>query len=132
MSGDLELKVLGLAALLAVAQLLLYAVPANLQLSSRYLAGPRDEKRELKGIPARLQRAFLNHIEGLGLFTIAVVVVALRGASSPVTEGAAVIYLAARVAYIPAYGFGIRYVRSAIWGVGMVATVVMLIAGVSA
>ncbi len=121
-----ELHVLGWAAVLAVVQLFLFAVPANRELTSTYLAGPRDEKRELKGRTARLQRAFANHMEGLILFTIAVVVVVLGQASSPLTRGAAAVYLTARVLYVPAYALGLPWQRSAIWGVGFFATLAML------
>ncbi len=124
----LELQVLGWAALLAVVQLFLYAVPANMTLGSNYLAGPRDERRELTGRAARLQRAFNNHIEGLTLFTVAVVVVALGGKSSGFTEGCALAYLAARVAYVPLYATGANPWRSVVWGVGFFATVAMLVA----
>jgi uncharacterized MAPEG superfamily protein len=123
-----ELTVLALAALLAVVQLFLFAVPANLTIGSTYLAGPRDERRELKGRPARLQRAFNNHIEGLALFTAAAVVVSAGGQSTGFTAGCAWAYLGARVLYVPAYAFGWAPWRSAIWGVGFVATVLMLLA----
>ncbi|PKP63442.1 MAG: hypothetical protein CVT86_05195 [Alphaproteobacteria bacterium HGW-Alphaproteobacteria-8] len=122
-----ELTVLTLAALLAVAQLLLYAVPANRTLGSDYLAGPRDEKRVLTGTPARLQRAFLNHIEGLVLFTIAVVVVRLGAASTPFTNFCAWTYLVSRVIYVPLYAYGVPWLRSLVWAAGFLATVAMLI-----
>ena len=124
----IELTVLALAALLAVAQLFLFAIPANRELTSEYLAGPRDEKRELSPRTARLQRAFNNHMEGLLLFAIAVVAVVLGEKSSAVTGGAAVVYLLARVVYVPAYALGWNPGRSIIWGVGFVATLVMLLA----
>lgn len=123
-----ELTVLALAALLAVAQLFLFAVPANLMIGSTYLAGPRDQKRELSGRPARLQRAFNNHVEGLVLFTVAVVVVTAGGQATGFTAGCAWAYLAARVLYVPAYAYGWAPWRSVIWGVGFLATVLMLLA----
>jgi uncharacterized MAPEG superfamily protein len=123
-----ELTVLALAALWAVVQLFLFAIPANLTIGSDYLAGPRDEKRELTGRTARLQRAFNNHIEGLVLFTAAAVVVSLGGQSTAFTEACAWAYLAARVVYVPAYAYGWAPWRSAIWGVGFLATVAMLVA----
>lgn len=121
-----EVEVLAYATLLAVAQLLLFAIPANLQLGSGYLAGPRDERRELAGLTARLQRAFLNHIENLVLFTAAVVVVVLGEASSETTETAAWVYLAARIVYPAVYATGVPYVRSAVWAIGFAATLTML------
>jgi uncharacterized MAPEG superfamily protein len=122
-----EVTVLGWAVLLAVVQLALFAVPANRQLGPAYTAGPRDEKRELTGVPARLQRAFANHVEGLVLFTAAVAVVTLGEASTPVTRTAALLYLGARVFYVPAYALGAPYLRSLIWAVGFCATVTMVV-----
>ena len=37
-------------------------------------------------------------------------------------------YLAARIAYVPAYALGLRPWRSAIWGVGFFATLTLLLA----
>ncbi len=123
-----ELTVLVLAVLLAVAQLFLFAVPANLQIGSKYLAGPRDEGVKLQGRAARLQRAFQNHVEGLALFTPAALVVSVSGQSTAFTAACAWAYLLARVAYVPAYAYAWAPWRSAIWAVGLFATVFMLIA----
>ena len=122
-----EIKILGYAALLQFVQFVLMAVPVNLQLGPRYTAGSRDEQLQATGVPARFKRALENHFEGLILFTIAVVVVVLGDASSPQTETYAWTYLAARVLYVPAYASGVFMVRSMIWTVGFVATLLMLI-----
>jgi uncharacterized MAPEG superfamily protein len=122
-----EVQVLAAAVLLAAVQLVLFAVPANLQLGADWTAGPRDVQRSLTGVPARLQRAFANHIEGLVLFACAVVVVVLSRTQTPQTEVAALIYLLARIAYVPAYAAGIPYLRSVIWAVGFGATLSMVV-----
>lgn len=125
-----ELTALALAALLQVAQFVLFAVPANRELGVDYTSGPRDRPpaRPLSAVTGRLQRALNNHFEGLILFTIAVVVVTLADQSSPLTRAAAWTYLAARLLYIPAYALGWRPWRSAIWFAGFLATVTMLVA----
>ena len=125
-----ELTALALAGLLQFAQFALFAIPANLQLGTGYTASPRDRppSRQLSLVTARLQRALTNHFEGLILFTLAVVVVTLGNQSSPVTQYAAYIYLAARVLYVPAYALGLKPWRSAIWAVGFFATLTMIVA----
>ena len=125
-----ELTALTLAALLQTVQFLLYATPANLELGTKYTSGPRDMPlpRPLSLTTARLQRALNNHFEGLILFTIAVVVVTLGNQSSPVTVACGWTYLVARILYVPAYALGLSPWRSAIWGVGFFATVIMLVA----
>ncbi|WP_431300844.1 MAPEG family protein [Tabrizicola sp. BL-A-41-H6] len=125
-----ELTVLALAGLLQAAQYVVFALPANLELGTRYTAGPRDQapERPLSPVTGRLQRALNNHFEGLILFTLAVVVVTLGNQSTPLTQTAAWTYLVARVLYIPAYALGWQPWRSAIWAVGFFATVTMLVA----
>ena len=124
-----EIKVLGFAALLQFAQILLMAVPVNVQLGPAYTGGNRDEERRATGMAGRLKRAMDNHFEGLVLFTIAVVVVVLGDASSPFTEKCAWVYLVGRILYVPAYASGVFLVRSLIWGVSFAATLAMLWSG---
>lgn len=130
---NVELTVLALAGLLQAAQFILFALPANLELGTRYTAGPRDTApgKAMTIRTARLHRALNNHFEGLILFTLAVVVVTLGNQSSAVTQTAAWVYLAARILYVPAYAFGWRPWRSAIWGIGFLATVTMIVASLT-
>ena len=125
-----ELTALTLCGLLQFVQYALFLIPANLELGTGYTSSPRDRppSRQLSLRTARLQRAFTNHFEALILFTLAVVVVTLSGQSSMVTQIAAWVFFAARVVYVPAYAFGWRPWRSAIFGVGLLATLTMLIA----
>ena len=125
-----ELTALALAGLLQVAQYALFALPANIELGTGYTSSPRDRppSRAMSVRTARMQRAMNNHFEGLILFTLAVVVVTLSQQSTQVTQTAAWAYLAARLLYVPAYVLGWRPWRSAIWGVGFLATVTMLVA----
>ncbi|MBN2631311.1 MAG: MAPEG family protein [Rhodobacteraceae bacterium] len=125
-----ELTALALAGLLQAVQFLIFAIPANMELGTKYTAGPRDRapERPLSTMAGRLQRALNNHFEGLILFTLAVVVVTLGQQSTALTQGAAWVYLIARVLYVPAYAFGLRPWRSVIWGVGFLATLIMIIA----
>ncbi|WP_300036056.1 MAPEG family protein [uncultured Roseobacter sp.] len=131
-----ELTVLTLAALLQVAQFGLMAIPANLELGTAKTLSPRDTDRmggkpladQMSPRTARLNRALNNHFEGLILFSIACLVITLSGQSTALTSTCAWIYLAARLAYVPAYAFGLVPWRSLIWFAGFMATTVMLIA----
>ncbi|MFN4057294.1 MAG: MAPEG family protein [Roseinatronobacter sp.] len=125
-----ELTALTLAALLQMVQYVLYAIPANMELGTRYTGGSRDfpPDKQISKRTARLGRALQNHFEGLILFGIAVGVITISGQSTPVTAALAYTYLAARIAYIPAYAYGLNPWRSAIWAVGFFATATLLIA----
>jgi len=123
-----ELTVLTLAALLQGVQFLAFSIAANRQVGPRTALGPRDTPIQLTGTAGRLQRALNNHFEGLILFTIACLVVTLSNRSGEFTATCAWVYLAARIAYVPAYVFGLTPWRSVIWCVGFGATFLMLIA----
>lgn len=125
-----ELTALTLAALLQVVQFVLYAVPANRDLTPGYTmsARDRDPSRQMSERTARLGRAFDNHFEGLILFAIAVGVTQMSGQNTGFTAACAWAYLIARVLYVPAYALGLSPARSLIWSVGLIATIFMLIA----
>ncbi|MEO3413350.1 MAPEG family protein [Roseovarius sp. CAU 1744] len=123
-----ELTALTLAALLQVAQICLYSVVGRAEVGAKTALKPRDEPVELTGRAGRIHRAMNNHFEGLILFGIACVVIAVSEQSTGFTAGCAFLYLGARVLYIPAYVFGWVPWRSLIWAVGFLSTVLMLLA----
>ena len=126
-----ELTALTLAALLQVAQLCLYSVAGQAQLGTKTALKPRDETPVLTGKTGRIKRAMDNHFEGLLLFAIACIVIALSDQSTPFTTTCAWIYLAARLLYIPAYIFGWVPWRSLIWAAGFVTTALMLLSALT-
>ena len=126
-----ELTALTLAALLQVLQFTAYSVTANRQVGSKTALGPRDTPTQLTGLAGRLQRAMNNHFEGLILFTIACVVITVSDQSTPYTTACAWTYLAARILYVPAYALGLSPWRSVIWLVGLIATLLMLLAALT-
>ena len=122
-----ELTILTLAALLQAVQFAIFSVAAQMQVGTRYAASSRDVPRQLTGLAGRAQRALNNHFEGLILFSIAVMVVTYSDIGDAFTAAAALVSLAARILYVPAYLFGWTPWRSLIWFAGFLATVFMLI-----
>jgi uncharacterized MAPEG superfamily protein len=130
-----ELTVLTLAGLLQVIQFALMAIPANLELGTGKTMSPRDTAKlggsiidQMSERTARLARAMNNHFEGLILFTIACTVITISGQSTAYTGTLAVLYLIARILYIPAYAFGWTPGRTIIWTAGFLATTLMFLA----
>lgn len=121
-----ELTILVYAALLQAFQLSLAIVFGDTQTGIKYGASARDTPRPLTGLAGRIDRALTNHYAALALFSIAVVVLTLGNKSTPLTVNCAWAYLAARIAYVPCYAFGIAYVRSVLWTIGFLATLIML------
>ncbi|OWU85406.1 membrane protein [Oceanicola sp. 22II-s10i] len=126
-----ELTVLALAALLQIAQIALYSVLGQRQVGRRAALRPRDEPVLLTGMAGRAYRAMNNHFEGLILFGIAVMVVTYADKADTITAIYALIYLIARILYVPAYLFGWVPWRSLIWSAGLLATAAMLIAALT-
>jgi uncharacterized MAPEG superfamily protein len=130
-----ELIVLVLAAILQGAQLVLYAVPANVELGPGKTMSPRDPQRLARPLAeqvsvrtGRLSRAYQNHNEALLLFAVAALVIAVSDQSDWFTTACALAYLAARILYIPAYALGWVPGRSLLFGLGWTATLLMLLA----
>jgi uncharacterized MAPEG superfamily protein len=120
-----ELTILALYGLFLCLLVFLKATGAMGQLGIGYLMSARDEKRELKGITARLDRALTNSSTAMVLFAPAVLVLAQMNAFGPGTRTAALIFLIARVLYVPAYALGLTGVRTAIWLAGFAATIAL-------
>ena len=80
--------------------------------------GNRETLPERSALAGRADRAAKNMIENLILFVA--LFVAARAANVNVTFGAAVFFFA-RLAYFFVYLAGVRYLRSAIWGLSLVA-----------
>lgn len=123
-----ELIVLVLAALWQAATIGIAAQVMNRDIGHAWNAGPRDTTPEFGPRTGRLRRAVNNGFEALAFFTIAALVLAQTGQSTALTAACAWVFLAARVAYVPAYAFGLSPWRSAIWALGFLATLIMLLA----
>jgi uncharacterized MAPEG superfamily protein len=108
----------------------LVAVLANRQIGPEYFLTPRDAPppSDLSQGAARLKRAYLNHVEAFPLFAAAVLVAELSGSTGTLTTACAFAYLAARLAFVPAYLYGWTPWRSVFFGVGFIATLVIFVA----
>lgn len=122
-----ELVVLGLAVILQAGQIGLAGWSMNRDGLSDWNASPRDSDPRFSARTGRLRRAVANHFEALAFFTIAVVLVQFTRTNSGFTAACAWVYLAARILYVPAYAFGWSPGRSVIFGVGFLATMLMIL-----
>ncbi|MCB1335238.1 MAG: MAPEG family protein [Roseivivax sp.] len=121
-----ELTLLVLAALWQALTIGIYAHLARRQVGTRYALGARDEGRSLTGVPARAQRAMNNGFEALLLFAIAILVTVFADRGDAVSVLAGVVFLGARILYVPAYLLGLSPWRTVVWAAGFGATIVIL------
>lgn len=125
---SIELKMLALAVVLGLVQIVLSAQTKNIQLGYWWAAGPRDGPRaQLSGIAGRLERALANFLETFPLFAAAVLIAHVAGKHSWMTVWGAQLYFWGRVVYLPLYAFGIPLARSLVWNVATFGIILILL-----
>jgi uncharacterized MAPEG superfamily protein len=123
-----ELKLLGVAVIIGLVQLLWATLAAARGRDRRWLLGPRDEPRPLTSTAGRLDRAFRNFMETFPLFAAAVLAADLLGKLGLQTLWGAGLYTAARAIYAPVYAAGVPGLRSAVWAAGTFGLVLVVVA----
>lgn len=97
----------------------------------RYAGGPRDEPLPLTVNAGRAKRALENMNEAMVVFIPLALLAVHFGLDSGLAWWGAALFLAARIAYIPAYITAIGLTRSIVWtlghvGLGMITWAVVL------
>lgn len=82
---------------------------------------PREWLAKQHGYRARANAAQQNSFEAFAFFAAAVIVAHLVKGPQPLVDTLAMVFIAARVAYVGAYLAGKGTLRSLIWTVGMAA-----------
>lgn len=123
----LDLQILAWTLVLALVQIMLAAAVRTQQYGVTWNAGPRDkEMPPPRPLAGRLARAQANLFETLPLLVAAVLIAHVGGVDPARTALGAEIYLGARIVYLPLYAFGVPYLRSLAWGVGLIGLIVVL------
>jgi uncharacterized MAPEG superfamily protein len=90
--------------------------------------GPRDEPLPSQGVAARMERAFRNFMETFPFFAVAVLAVVIQNKVGALAWWGACLYVIARIVYVPIYAAGVPYIRTLLWFIGVVGTILVLIA----
>lgn len=119
-----ELLCLELSVVLWIAYVLTQALTARAEFGDDYLFSPRDTFPPAKGLAVgRASRALDNYVENLTPFValdLALIVTQHTGGLG------ATIWILARIAYLPLYIMGIKYVRTGTWVVSLIGLLMML------
>jgi uncharacterized MAPEG superfamily protein len=122
-----ELQMLAWAIVLGLVQVALAATLVTGQRGLAWGAGARDgEPAPVTPVAARLNRAAANFLETFPFFAAAVLLLHATGRFDASTAIGAQMYFWARVAYVPAYAFGIPYLRTIVWAVSITGLVFLL------
>ncbi|MEA1082794.1 MAPEG family protein [Sphingomonas sp. M6A6_1c] len=124
-----ELIILGVSVILLVVHIMLQGQTATRERGLAWNAGPRDgtDEKPLGPLAGRAERALSNYQETYPAFIALALGLAVTGQTGGVGAAGAILWLVARLVYIPLYLLGIPYVRSLAWVAAMFGLLLMLI-----
>lgn len=123
-----ELTILGWSIILLFVHIALQSQLATLDRGIGWNAGPRDGPQAPLGRYAgRAARASANYRETWPIFVALALGLAVTDKSGGMAATGAWMWFLARIAYVPLYLFGVRYVRSLAYLVSMIGLAMMLI-----
>jgi uncharacterized MAPEG superfamily protein len=121
-----ELAVLAWGCVLGIVHIWAAVRVKTRQYGTKWNVGARDEPLPPpEPVVGRLARAQANYFETFPIMAAAILIVSVAGLTSRWTEIGAILWLVARVAYLPLYAFGVPVVRTLVYtlsvvGIGMV------------
>lgn len=116
-----ELTILAWGCVLALLHILAATQAKTRQYGRKWNIGARDEELPPPSpLVGRLARAQANFLETFPLLIAAVAIVSIAGLGNKTTALGAMIWLGARISYLPLYALGVPVLRSLAW---MAATV---------
>ena len=97
------------------------------QYGTKWNVGARDEELPpLNPVAGRLARAQANFYESFPIMAAAILIVSVANLETYWTAIGALLWLAARLAYLPLYAFGVPVARSLAWTLSLVGIVMVL------
>lgn len=124
----IELQMLAYAVALLLALVLVQALAGVRSVGLMPLAGARDDLPPPKAFHARMLRVVDNHREGLTIFAPLVLIAALADISNQWTVLGAQLFFWSRLAHAVLYMLAVPMVRPLAWAVGLVGTLMVLLA----
>ena len=116
----IELTVLAWGCVLALVHIFAAVRVKTRQYGTKWNMGARDEALPPpEPIVGRLARAQANFFETFPLAAAAILIVTISGRTSQWTEIGALLWLGARIVYLPLYWAGVPVVRTLVWAVGL-------------
>ena len=124
---SIELKMLVWSVALTIAQMLIAALGAQLNVGLAPIAGNREHMPAIEGWAGRAVRAHRNMLENIVLFAALVLVAQVAGKTNATTALGAQVFFWARLVYAGVYIAGVPWLRTGVWGVSMVGLLMILV-----
>jgi len=122
-----ELTILAWGCVLAIIHLFAAVRAKTAQYGTKWNTGARDEEvPPLNPVAGRLARAQTNFYETFPLYAAAALIVSYAHLANRWTAIGAMLWIGARILYLPVYGLGIPYLRTLIWLVSLVGIAMVL------
>jgi uncharacterized MAPEG superfamily protein len=88
---------------------------------------PRGRAVTYAGLAKRAHAAHLNGFEAFPLFAVAVLVAEMKGGPRGMVDGLALLFIAARLAYVGCYLLDQATLRSTVWTIGLVSAIAVFV-----
>ena len=125
---SVELSCLAWSVILGLVHILAAGNARTFDLGTKWNMGPRDgDSGKLSPLTGRLLRAQSNFFETFPLFAASILMAVLTDNLSTYSYWGAILYLTARIIYLPLYVFGIPVVRSIVWLVSIAGLLMILL-----
>jgi uncharacterized MAPEG superfamily protein len=124
---NIELTILAWGCVLAIVHLFAAVRAKTAQYGTKWNTGARDEEvPPLNPVGGRLARAQANFYETFPLYAAAALMVSYAHLTNRWTAIGAMLWIGARILYLPVYALGIPYLRSLLWALGAAGIVMVL------
>jgi uncharacterized MAPEG superfamily protein len=126
---SVEVQVLTWSVVLGFVHVVASSHAKSLQRGYRWTAGARDEQLPpLTGVAGRLERATCNYLETFPFFAALVLAAQATDVHDALTEWGSIMYIGARIVYLPLYACGVVLVRSLVWNIAAIGMFLFVIA----
>lgn len=88
---------------------------------------PRSQQAQLTGLGARAVAAHQNSFEAFMLFAVGVLMAHTTQTQGFLIDTLAIIFVVARIFYLPLYWYDVAWLRSLVWAVGLICSLLLML-----
>ncbi|MCU1723028.1 MAPEG family protein [Pseudomonas sp. 5P_5.1_Bac1] len=88
---------------------------------------PREQQARLTGLGARAVASHQNSFEAFMLFSVGVLMVHTTQTQGFLIDALAIIFVLARIIYLPLYWYDFAWQRTLVWSVGLICSLLLML-----